>query len=70
MAKNKGDQIMDLENEPRAKPSMVIGENLDAISVAELEQRIIDLDSEINRIRAEIAKKQASKAAAAAFFKN
>ena len=60
---------MDLENEPRPKPQIVIGENLDAISIAELEQRIIALDSEIARIRAEIAKKHAGKAAAAAFFK-
>ncbi len=60
---------MDLENEPRPKPNMVIGENLDDISVAELEQRISALDSEITRIRAEIAKKQSSKAAAAAFFR-
>ncbi len=61
---------MDLENEPRPRPSMVIGENLDEISIAELEQRIATLDSEILRIRAEIVKKQAGKAAAAAFFKN
>ena len=60
---------MDHENEPRPKPQMVIGENLDAISITELEQRIIALDSEIARIRAEIAKKHAGKAAAAAFFK-
>ena len=60
---------MDLENEPRAKPQMVIGDNLDAISIAELEQRIIALDSEIVRIRAEIVKKQTGKAAADAFFK-
>ncbi len=60
---------MDLENEPRPKPNMVIGENLDDISVAELEQRVSALDSEIARIRAEIAKKQSSKAAAAAFFR-
>ena len=61
---------MDLENEPRPRPIMVIGENLDEISIAELEQRITTLDSEILRIRAEIAKKQAGKAAAASFFKN
>jgi uncharacterized small protein (DUF1192 family) len=60
---------MDLENEPRPQPKMVIGENLDEISIAELEQRITTLDSEILRIRAEIAKKQAGKAAAASFFK-
>ena len=61
---------MDLENEPRPKPTIVIGENLDEISVAELEQRIISLDFEIVRIRAEIAKKHAGKAAANAFFKS
>ncbi len=60
---------MDLENEPRAKPHMVIGENLDAISIAELEHRIIGLESEIARIRAEIAKKHAGKATADLFFK-
>jgi uncharacterized small protein (DUF1192 family) len=49
---------------------MVIGENLDAISVAELEQRIQALDSEIVRLKAEIAKKQASRSAADAFFRN
>jgi len=57
------------EDLPQKKPNMVIGENLDAISVAELEQRIVILDSEIARLRAEIAKKRASVAAAAAFFK-
>ena len=60
---------MDSENEPRAKLNMVIGENLDAISVAELEQRLKALESEITRIHAEIAKKHASKAAAATFFR-
>jgi uncharacterized small protein (DUF1192 family) len=59
---------MDID-EPRSKNTMVIGENLDVISITELEQRIVSLDSEIQRIRAEIAKKQSSKAAAASFFK-
>jgi uncharacterized small protein (DUF1192 family) len=64
----QGLKIMDLEDLPKKPKAMVIGENLDAISVAELEQRINDLDSEIARIRAEIAKKQAGRAAADAFF--
>jgi uncharacterized small protein (DUF1192 family) len=34
-----------------------------------LEHRILVLESEINRIRAEIAKKHASKATAATFFR-
>jgi uncharacterized small protein (DUF1192 family) len=61
---------MDIEDRPQPKPNMVIGENLDSISITELEQRIVSLDSEISRIHAEIAKKQASKAAAASFFKS
>lgn len=61
---------MDLDDAPKKPTNMVIGENLDAISVAELEQRIQALDSEIIRLRAEIAKKQASRNAADAFFRN
>ena len=61
---------MDLDDAPKKPTSMVIGENLDAISVAELEQRIQSLESEIERLRAEIAKKQASRNAADAFFRN
>ncbi|HLA02004.1 MAG TPA: DUF1192 domain-containing protein [Aestuariivirga sp.] len=61
---------MDLDDEPKKPANMVIGENLDAISVAELEQRIQALESEIVRLRAEIAKKQDSRSAADAFFRN
>jgi len=61
---------MDMDELPKKRPDMVIGENLDAVSIAELEQRILILESETNRLRAEIAKKQASKAAAASFFRN
>jgi uncharacterized small protein (DUF1192 family) len=61
---------MDLEDAPKKPANMVIGENLDAISVAELEQRIQSLESEIIRLRAEITKKQASRSAADAFFRN
>ncbi|MGB9143188.1 MAG: DUF1192 domain-containing protein [Aestuariivirga sp.] len=60
---------MDLDDAPKKPANMVIGENLDAISVAELEQRIQALDSEITRLRAEIARKQASRCAADAFFR-
>ena len=61
---------MDLDDAPKKPTNMVIGENLDAISVAELEQRIQALESEIIRLRDEIAKKQASRDAADSFFKN
>jgi uncharacterized small protein (DUF1192 family) len=61
---------MDLDDASKKPANMVIGENLDSISVTELEQRIQALDSEIKRLRAEIAKKQASRSAADAFFRN
>ena len=61
---------MELDDLPKKKPDLVIGETLDAISVAELEQRIQVLESEIARIRAEITRKQASRSAADAFFRS
>ncbi len=61
---------MDPDDAPRKPGNMVIGEILDAVSVAELEHRIQALESEIARHRAEIAKKQASRSAADAFFRN
>jgi uncharacterized small protein (DUF1192 family) len=61
---------MDLDDLPKKQPAITIGDSLDAISLAELEQRIQALESEIERIRAEIARKQASKSAADAFFRN
>lgn len=57
------------EDLPKRKVDMVIGENLDAVSEAELAQRITTLKSEILRLEAEISKKQASKTAAASFFR-
>ncbi len=61
---------MDLEDLPKQTPRLSVGEPLDAISVAELEQRILAFEGEIARLKAEIAKKKASKAAADAFFKS
>ncbi|MFO1122171.1 MAG: DUF1192 domain-containing protein [Hyphomicrobiales bacterium] len=61
---------MEPDDLPKKKPDMVIGENLDAVSLAELELRIQALESEIKRIRAEIGKKQASRSAADAFFRS
>ncbi len=60
---------MDLENEPKPRPVMVIGENLDQASVAELEQRVQALESEISRVRSALEAKRASRDAAAAFFR-
>ena len=61
---------MDPEDLPKKKPDMVIGENLDLMSVAELEQRIQALESEIARVTAVLATKQASRNAADAFFRS
>jgi uncharacterized small protein (DUF1192 family) len=61
---------MDLEDQPKKPPAVTIGENLDLLSVAELEQRVHDLESEILRVKTMIASKQASKTAADAFFKS
>ena len=55
----------DLEpRKPTPKPKL-----LDPLSVDELEVYIQELQNEIARVRAEIAKKQAHLNAAAAFFK-
>jgi uncharacterized small protein (DUF1192 family) len=61
---------MDPDDLPKKPPAMTVGENLDAISLAELEQRVQALESEIARLKAEIARKQASKSAADAFFRS
>ncbi len=60
---------MDLEDLPKPKPQIIVGENLDMMSVAELEQRVEDLESEIVRVKAAIASKRASKNAADSFFR-
>ncbi len=61
---------MDLDDLPKKKPVATIGENLELMAVAELEQRVQDLESEILRVKTMIATKQASKSAADAFFKS
>jgi uncharacterized small protein (DUF1192 family) len=60
---------MSFEDLPDKKPGITVGENLDLLSVSELEQRVQALDSEITRVKAAIAAKQASKSAADAFFR-
>jgi uncharacterized small protein (DUF1192 family) len=61
---------MEPEDLPKKPPSIVVGEPLDLMSVAELEQRVQALESEIVRVKAAIASKQASKSAADAFFRS
>ena len=62
---------MDDERDGRPKPKTLheIGADLSAVSVDELAQRISLMEEEIARLRAEIRRKEASKAAADAFFR-
>jgi uncharacterized small protein (DUF1192 family) len=61
---------MDMDELPKPKHVHVLGEVLDAISVDELKLRVGALKNEINRLESEIARKEASKTAADAFFKH
>lgn len=53
----------------KPKPAIVIGEDLSALSVFELEGRIATLEAEIARSRALIAERANTKNAADAVFK-
>ncbi len=63
---------MDLDDLLPTKKSggAALGENLSTLSVAELEHRIGDLETEIARVRVELEKKRQHEAAARALFKS
>ena len=61
---------MNLEDLPKPKHEHVLGENLEAISLDELNLRVQILTREIERIQVEILRKQVSRTAADAFFKS
>jgi uncharacterized small protein (DUF1192 family) len=61
---------MNLEDLPKPKHEHLLGENLEAISLDELQARVILLHNEIQRIEVEIKRKQVSRSAADAFFKS
>jgi uncharacterized small protein (DUF1192 family) len=61
---------MSFEDPPRKPSGIVIGENLDLLSVSELEQRIEALQTEMERVKAMLQSKRASKSAADAFFRS
>ena len=52
----------------KPKLTIVLGADLERFTVAELDARIVALESEISRVRAEIAAKKIHAAAAAALF--
>ena len=57
------------DERPKPKPAVSVGENLETLSVAELEARIETLKAEIARVEAELTKKRAHEAAASQLFK-
>jgi uncharacterized small protein (DUF1192 family) len=61
--------LIDEEDRPKPKLAHEIGQDLTLLSVAELENRIGLLKSEIARLEADIAKKRSTRAAADQFFK-
>ena len=61
---------MSFEDLPKKPAGVMLGENLDLLSVAELEHRVGQLELEILRVKAAIQAKQASKNAADAFFRS
>src|SRR5215470_7347088 len=64
------EKAMDWDDlKPKAPKGICLGESLESLSVAELDARIVALDQEIERVRAELARKKAHETAAAAIFK-
>lgn len=57
------------ELQPRPAKAVTLGEDLRTLSISELEQRILELARETERVRAEIQTKKSHEAAAAAVFK-
>ena len=62
--------MIDPEETTKKSHEFAIGQVLDPLSVHELEQVIARLETEIERLRAEIARKSAQRNAADALFKS
>ena len=60
---------MDWEDARPKADDVTVGETLERFSVGELEARIVTLEGEIDRVRAELDKKKAHEARASEFFK-
>ena len=61
--------VMDEEIIKPKKPDPAVGEDLSELSVEELQQRVIEFEGEIMRLKSEIDGKNSSKVAADSFFK-
>ncbi len=57
------------DDKPRKKTTHELGQDLSLLSVGDVEDRITALAAEIERLKADAAKKRASRDAANAFFK-
>lgn len=62
--------MMDDEDAKKATEDYVVGEDLDALSIEELHERITAYEAEIARLRQMIDDKQRVKSDADAFFRN
>jgi len=58
-----------LPQRPKKLPEIQLGEDISALSAHELEARIARLEEEIERCKAAIAERNATKSAAENFFK-
>jgi uncharacterized small protein (DUF1192 family) len=66
----QGDRAMNWDDDlPRPKRVIMVGDKLDQLSLAELDERVEALEAEIVRVKAEGAAKRALVSAAAALFK-
>ena len=54
---------------PKPKPAITVGENLERLSVADLDERVQELEAEIVRVKAERTAKKTLISAAEALFK-
>lgn len=68
MASMKGDNVMELDLEPKPKPTITVGEDLSDASVGELAERIEALRGEIARCEEAMTSKDAARLAADAVF--
>ncbi len=62
--------ILDEDDRPKPKTTHEIGQDLTLLSVEELQARVQLMHDEINRLEADIASKNATRAAADQFFKH
>jgi uncharacterized small protein (DUF1192 family) len=58
------------DDEPRHPQTHVLGQDLSALSLADIDERVEQLQAEVERLQAERRRKQAAQAAADNFFRS